>query len=327
MPTELGGFDVRYVGQEANQIILQPVFMDEDIRLGFNIMPNVAHKKKMQFASKLERIVRKYTGCGFKPVRGMNFFDREVEVRTVKADVELCWDEFADTIYQELLNQGTAMPDIRATTIEQIVILRYLQGIKLDIQRIAAFGDPSNPDPAFDQVEGFWTVHYPELAAADLIPRVDTGSGTALAAGDATELLQAAYNNQPLELRGLPDNMKVFNVTGSVYNAYMQDIETGGGGDYGLMRMIEGNAVLYFRGIQVKPNWRWDGIMATDFNAPHTHLIELTTPGNKVLATDIVNPGEDFRVWYDEDDELLKIKARWKMGVNYIHPSLISVGY
>jgi hypothetical protein len=46
-----------------------------------------------------------------------------------------------------------------------------------------------------------------------------------------------------------------------------------------------------------------------------------------VYATDMIGAQTMFKVWNDEDDELLKIKACFSMGFNYVHPSLmISAG-
>ena len=225
------------------------------------------------------------------------------------------------------MKRGTAIHDLTGTVIEDILIDRAREGAKLDVQRIAYFGDRSNPDPNYDQVDGLWTVHYPYLATNDFAPYTDTGSGVALTAGDGIALLAQVYDRQALELRGLPDSMKIFNVSGSVWEQYREDIEAGGGGDYGLIAMIEGQEVLKYRGITVRPNWRWDDIMTNDLGSAESHLIELTVPDNKVLATDLVNPGEDFLVWYDPKTEKLYMKTRFKLGVDYVHPRLLSFGY
>jgi hypothetical protein len=102
--------------------------------------------------------------------------------------------------------------------------------------------------------------------------------------------------------------------------------EDGGGGDFGLLQMINGTETLTFRGIRVIPQWRWDEIL-TAIGIDLPHYIEYTTPLNKVIATDVMNPATELTTWYDEKDEKVYTKSRFKMGVNYIHHSLISVGY
>jgi hypothetical protein len=78
--------------------------------------------------------------------------------------------------------------------------------------------------------------------------------------------------------------------------------------------------------VTVIPQFRWDDI-ATSLGTTKPHYVEYTTPQNKVLATDVLSPETALELWYDQKDEKVYIKARFKMGVNYIHHSLISVGY
>jgi hypothetical protein len=323
---EISQLDVSFRGTEANNIFLEPVFFDDDLRGQFRVLGNVANKKKMVFVQQLENIVRKYSGCGFNPVGSADIYQRTIDVEKMKVDLEMCWDEFEDTVFEELLKTGTRLPDISGTLIETILLTRVQQAIRNDITRLSYFGDQSSNNPNFDSLDGFWTVYYPQLVADDLVPRANTGSGTNLAAGDGFAILRDVYDQAPLQLKGLPANQKVFNVTQSVYSQLREDIENGGGGDYGLLQLINGVEQFTFRGVTVIPQFRWDDI-ATSLGTTKPHYVEYTTPQNKVLATDVLSPETALELWYDQKDEKVYIKARFKMGVNYIHPSLISLGY
>jgi len=323
---EISQLDVSFRGTEANNIFLEPVFFDDDLRGQFRVLGNVANKKKMVFVQQLENIVRKYSGCGFNPVGSADIYQRTIDVEKMKVDLEMCWDEFEDTVFEELLKTGTRLPDISGTLIENILLTRVQQAIRNDITRLSYFGDQSSNNPNFDSLDGFWTVYYPQLVADDLVPRANTGSGTNLAAGDGFAILRDVYDQAPLQLKGLPANQKVFNVTQSVYSQLREDIENGGGGDYGLLQLINGVEQFTFRGVTVIPQFRWDDI-ATSLGTTKPHYVEYTTPQNKVLATDVLSPETALELWYDQKDEKVYIKARFKMGVNYIHPSLISLGY
>ena len=323
---EISQLDVSFRGTEANNIFLEPVFFDDNLRGQFRVLGNVANKKKMVFVQELENIVRKYSGCGFNPVGSVDIYQRTIDVEKMKVDLEICWDEFEDTVFEELLKTGTRLPDISGTLIENILLTRVQQAIRNDITRLSYFGDQSSNNPNFDSLDGFWTVYYPQLVADDLVPRANTGSGTNLAAGDGFAILRDVYDQAPLQLKGLPANQKVFNVTQSVYSQLREDIENGGGGDYGLLQLINGVEQFTFRGVTVIPQFRWDDI-ATSLGTTKPHYVEYTTPQNKVLATDVLSPETALELWYDQKDEKVYIKARFKMGVNYIHPSLISLGY
>ena len=324
--TEMGQFQVNFVGDEANELFLEPVFFDDDITNQWRVMPNVVTKKKMGFVQPLENVVRKYAGCGFNPLGEVKVYDRSIEVEKAKVDLEICWDEFQYTVFEELLQRGVRLPDVTGTLIQEILTQRTIQAIRQDIVRLGYFGNTASNNPNFDLVDGLWTVFYPALVTQDLIPRTNTGSGTDIAAGDGIEILRAVYDQAPLQLKALPTNQKVINVSGSVYSAFREDIEEAGGGDYGLLQLINGVETLTFRGIPVIAQWRWDEIL-TNLGVTKPHYVEYTTPLNKVLATDVTNPATELTTWYDEKDEKVYTKSRFKMGVNYIHHSLISVGY
>jgi hypothetical protein len=324
--TEVSQLDVSFRGTEANNIFLEPVFFDDDLRGQFRILGNVANKKKMVFVQQLENIVRKYSGCGFNPVGSVSIYDRTIDVEKMKVDLEMCWDEFEDTVFEELLKTGTRLPDVSGTLIENILLTRTQQAIRQDVQRLSYFGQQSSNNPNYDALDGLWTVYYPELVTNALVPRTNTGSGSDLASGDGFAILRAIYDQAPLQLKGLPAAQKVFNVTGSVYTQLREDIEEGGGGDYGLLQLINGVEQFTFRGVPVVAQWRWDEIL-TNLGTTKPHYVEYTTPQNKVLATDVLSPETALELWYDQKDEKVYIKARFKMGVNYIHHSLISLGY
>ena len=67
-------------------------------------MVQLRYKKKMAFVTELEQIVRSYDGCGFVPVGNMDIYQRTIEVRDLRADFSQCWDEYRDTVFEELLN-------------------------------------------------------------------------------------------------------------------------------------------------------------------------------------------------------------------------------
>ena len=100
-----------------------------------------------------------------------------------------------------------------------------------------------------------------------------------------------------------------------------------GGGDAGRQLVIDGAQVLTFRGIAVKPNWNWDVYTATDLALPDYHQILYTSPKNLIFATDLFSSMSQVGVFYDELEEKTYVKVNGKMGTNYVHPSLFSVGY
>lgn len=324
----------QFVGDSANEILMDPVFFDDDLTSQYKLMPNVVSRKRIGFVEQLEKIVRHYSSCGFTPVGNFNVYDRFVDVEKMKVDMELCFDEFQDTVFEETLMRGGRIADLRGTLMYDIWIEKIREAVILDIQRIYHFASKASADPDYDQMDGWWTVHVPALVAANLIPYYDTGSGSALTAGNGITVIRDVVDNAPNQLKGLPNNMKVINVTDAVYRRYIQDLEDGSNttyaGDQGFLTLVNGVQVATFRGIPVVPQYRWDTILENDLGVTIPNYVEYTTPMNKILATDIAQSNlsaSELTVWFDENDEKVKTKIRFKMGGTYAHPSLISVGY
>ena len=322
-------FSVDLRGSEASEIFLEPVYTDPSIMAQFRMMPSVVSKKKMLFAQDLEKVVRKYAGCGFKPVGNFNIYERSVEVEHLSADIEQCWDEFKDTIIEELFNRGVRFPDMTDTLLGDILRTRAQEAVQRDITRLAYFGDAASSNKEYNAIDGLWEVYYPELVADSLIPRAMTGSGSAITSGNGIDILKDVTEQADIRLKKIPNNLKVLNVSGSVWEAYRTDLENNGGGDGGRTMMIDGAETLFFRGILVNPMWDWNIYKDEIDSTTNNHLVEYTTRLNKVMASDIAtgSPEAQWKVFYDEKEEKMCMKTRFKMGVNFIHPSLISVGY
>lgn len=327
MPLELREFSLNMMGEEANILFTEPIFSDVDLTQNFRVIPNVISKKKIAFAQELEKIVRTYSGCGFMPLGSARLYERWIEVDRAKVDLTICWEEFRDTFYEELLKKGTAIADLTGTVLMNMVETMVRGAIKKDILRLAWFGNKADTDPAYSVTDGLWTVILPAFVTANQTPYYNTSSGSALSSGDGIEILRTLYDNQDVRLKALPKGMKKFYVSTTVADQYRDDLENGGGADAGITMLQDGSEVLRFRGIEVVEMLSWNEIMASDFASANAHLAILTTPQNLVLATDVADAEAQLKIWFNEETEMNNIKARWKMGFNVIHPTLMSVGY
>jgi len=322
-------FSVDLRGSEASEIFLEPVYTDPSLMSQFRVMPTVVSKKKMVFVEDLEKIVRSYAGCGLKPVGNFGIYERSIDVERCAAVMFQCWDEFKDTIFEELMNRGVRFPDLTDTLLGDIMRMRMMEAVQRDINRLAYFGDKASLDPVYNVVDGLWEKYYPELVTDGLVPRTNTGSGSVIPANGGIDILKDVYDQADVRLKRLPNNVKYFNVSGTVWEAYRNDLETTGGGDASRTMLIDGQEMLTFRGIPVNPVWDWNTYKDEVDGTTNNHLVEYSTRLNKVIASDIATgtPDAQYKIWYNEEDEMMKAKTIFKFGVNFIHPSLISVGY
>lgn len=327
MATELKSRSVSYEGIEANQLFFDPVFVPDGAFSDYRVIPNVVSKRKLQYIKKLEKIVQKKTGCGFTPVGKFGMYDRTIEVDNIKINLEQCVDEFQDTVLEEKLKKGTLREDLTGTEIGNWILENVQQGLVLDYFRLFWFGDKSSLDPTYSVTDGIWSVHIPALVNANLTPFTSGLSGAPLAPGAATTILTNVYDNQSLALDGLPDTMKKFYVSKSIWNAYRDDLENSGGGDAGRQMLIDGVQTLLFRGITLIKNQLWDEYTTNDLGQTDQHEVMLTIPDNLVFATDLMSDTTKVMMFFDPFEEVTKVKVCAKFGTNFVHPSLFSVAY
>ena len=322
-------------GIDATTLFLDPIFMDDMVQDIFRVMPNVVFKQKMLFATGLDDILRQKTGCGFKPVGNMSIYERCVETTLVEANTEQCFDEYFQTSLMELWNKGVNMTNLQGTDLAALWQQRAQLGIQRQINKLAFFGDKSNgADPTINIVDGLWTKYIPELVAQNLVPRIDSNSGTQLGSGEAIELLDAVFEGASNELKAFDLSRRRFFVSNNVFEQLTKDLRDGaiGSGAY-ITETEDGRTEIRFRGVRVVPMLRWQELAAQYMTGiipgvgENANLVLYTIPENLVLATDVLASINQFQFWYDELEEQTYMKSCFKLGFNYLHPSLMAVAY
>ena len=76
-----------------------------------------------------------------------------------------------------------------------------------------------------------------------------------------------------------------------------------------------------------------------DLLLPRSNVYVVRTPGlagktevvgtfakNMYYGCDLENAAEDIKVWYSDDDDLIKVAAKWNMGVQFAFPAEVVLG-
>jgi len=324
------GLDLR--GPEANNMFLKPIFFDESVPDLFEVMPQVLYEQKIAYASTMKDIIQRAVSCGMQPKGDFDIYERTMTVDPVGAYVEMCYDELLNTVYQQLLKQGTDISDLSGTLVESIARQRFQEGIRKDLEKLAFYGNKAytaNPDEIvnINQTDGMW-VYLFGLVAKDVIPYINTGSGAALNAGDGIEIMQEVWQNQANVLKAVPNSNKVFLVTTDLYYQYKEDLQFGTASSSAFIPTLEqGVGGDLYQGIEVRPMWDWQGYANRFQGIDQAHQVILTTKDNMVMGTNVANPRSEFRSWYDIDSELYKMRSKFVAGFNYKYEEFFVVGY
>jgi hypothetical protein len=340
--TSTDSFNINLQGTQASTVFLDPVFKSDAITTNFMVMGNVTGgSKKIKYHAVVENILKKYTGCGFQANEATDFTEKEVYLKKMAADLQYCWEDFSDILFESAYKQGVAdWTDLTGTQIQTIFQGLFVNGLIKDINRLAYFGNTSSTSANFDAVDGMWSVIYPREVAATRTPKVDLGAGkdtaAELAAGDGVLYMQQVWDKQSDALYGISEADKVFNVSRSIFERFRKDMQAVGNNVQNNADFIQnGYPVLKFNGVDVvcQPTWTTDlvaaGLTTALGGTPSLgeNLIELTARFNKVLVSNLNGFDFNFRTWYEQKDEKVYIMSRPKIGFDIVHGTLAVVAY
>ena len=329
MATEQGQVSINFKGDRADTVFYEPLFTGLEAQGLFRVMTNVNRKKNIGFIGHMDKLLQKDTGCGFNPKGDLSIYQRTIETDRVKVDMTMCADVLQDTIWEESRQKGVNRNNLMGTVIGGIILNRVKSGVSLDIQRLIWFGNKASNDVNYNMLDGFWSVHIPELTMGPkpLTPYINSNSGAALAPGASKDILEKMVKAQSLALKGMPKSQKRLMVTQSIYENYEDYLETLGGGDAGRSALINGVETLAYRGIPLVEMPYWDQYSENDLGKPDSHLALLTIPSNLVLATDLMSSFNTVKVRFEEFTETTDYKLKASLGSNYVHPSFMVAAY
>ena len=92
-------------------------------------------------------------------------------------------------------------------------------------------------------------------------------------------------------------------------------------------RIQDGAMALKFRGIEVKPMWEWQAYANQYLGLADANLVLYTTKQNFVLGTDILNPANQMKMWYDDIEEKFFVKSAFYLGFNFKNEEFLTVAY
>jgi hypothetical protein len=326
---EAGQFRIGLVGTQAQEMLFKPIFFDAEIEEIFDVMVMVNKKQNVGYVGAMEDIMQLANGCGWTPKGSLSLFERCIDTEEIKVNLEMCYDEFVGTVYKQKLKAGSQSTNLEGTVFAQILMTRMQQSLRKQMLKAAFFGNKASTDEAVNMTDGMWSVYLPQLVAANLIPYINSNSGTPLGAGDGIDLLTAVWENASNVLSAVPEAQKVLLVSANVYRQYLQDLQNNGVSSAAHLTLLTNGAQrLTFNGIEVRPMYDWAQYAAQYLGIPaDANFVLYTERTNLVLGTDIANPTNQAIVWHDEEEEKLKVKSRFYLGFNYKHSDFFTVAY
>ena len=319
-----------YGGANLNEIFYEPVFRSDDLMQNYRVIPNVKHKMNVYTSAALTKIVQPYSACSATSgSTQFNIDDKVITAGRCRVALEQCTDEFFGTYIEEMYRNGVDVMNLEGTQLADAIVNRAVRGIAQDVVRLAWGGDSATANyTAFDG--------WMKLMGADatvLAARLTyAGVEAAPTAGEAIGLLRKVYDQAPANLQQVPSSDKKMFVTPKIFNAYLANLE-GNSADLGIVNTVDGYQRVSFRGVQVVPMYEWDTIL-TDTNptifdvggVDFTNGVCYCATENLILGSDVTDPEGSFKVFYDDLEEKMFFRGYFKLGVQFLYPSLVQWG-
>ncbi len=328
-----------YSGADLDRIFYEPVFRSDDIMRNYRVIPNVKHVMNVYTSAALTKIVDEYTDCSSASgSTQFNIDDKTITAGRMRVALEQCSKEFFGTYIEEMYRSGADVMNVEGTQLGDAIVNRAVNGIAQDVVRLAWGGD--NSTAGYKGVTGWMSLMGADATVlAAQIQQTGATSVSDFNAADAIGLLRKVYDGAPAALQQVPAGDKKMFVTPKVFNAYLANLETSptATADLAIVNQQEGIRKVMFRGVELVPMYEWDTIL-TDLN-PAIFVDQGTAATgnldngvcycaveNLIIGSDVTDPEGSFKVFYDDLEEKMFFRGYFKLGVQFLYPSLVQWG-
>ena len=321
----LDNISATYSGANFSTLFLEPIFRESDL-MQFRVIPNVKYKMNLYTADALSCIVQKYDGCGGDESGSFNVNDKVITAGRMRVAVSQCQDAFFGTYLEESFRNGINVFDLQGTELADTILANVRQGISQDVVKLAWYGDTSASGASADcynSTDGWWKYF---IADSDINGRKTTiANSGAWTAGDAITALRAMWTAAPSALQGVDNRDKAIYVSRLMYDDYLTSLEDLGNAE-GFSQLVDGSVRVYFRGVEVIPMYIWD-TAATQLSLTDDVRAAYVAKQNLAVGTDTNDMEGEMKMFYDDLTEKVYVRAYFKLGVQFLHSSLVQIGY
>ena len=256
----------------------------------------------------VEPVLQDGSDCGFSASGSVTLTQREINVATIKVDMDICPKKLLGKYAEYLVRVNASAEDL---PFQQYIMDGVTLEINKKIEKLIWQGDTTKTtDTNLKWFNGFlkqFATEHSSLAAYLV-------GGSALAAGtSAYNAIKAVYMAMPEETL---DRGGIIFVSPALYREFLQD-------------MVAKNYFHYSGPQDAAPD---------EFVFPGTDVKVVKTPGlagttlqtlvgtfgdNLVYGTDMENDEEDLDLWFSKDDRVFKFTASWNSGVAYHFPGQV----
>ena len=235
-------------------------------------------------------------GCGFNAAGDAALTQRVIETARFKVNMEFCPDtlvgKYAEYLVSINASENASLP------FEAFIMEGLTNEIVKKIETTIWQGVKGT-----DLIDGFLTIAGAESDVVDVV----------LGGTSAYEDILKVYN--AMTENTLEQGGEIY-VSPAKFRAFLQEMVAKNYYHYNPGNDEPGESLL--PGSNVK-------VVRTPGLAGKTQIVG-TFPKNMYYGCDLENAAEDIKVWYSDDDDVIKVSAKWNMGVQFAFPAEVVLG-
>lgn len=234
-------------------------------------------------------------GCGFTPQGSATLSQRTITTGMIKVNMTICPDTLLGKYAEHLVEIGAGKEKL---PFEQEVAESIVNNIDTKMEKAIWQGDTASLDADLQHFDGLLKI----IGAEDSVVKV-TVAGT------------SAYDAIKAIIKKIPAN--TLKKGAEIYVAPDMFLNF-------MLELVEKNYFHYSAG---------EGAMPEEFPFPATNIKVVSTEGlagsGKMVAaypqelffgTDLMDNKEELKIWFSDDDDLFKMKAKWNAGTQVAFP-------
>lgn len=286
--------------QENRDLLLKNFALIGGTRSRISVQTGVKSKARINYME-IAPVLQDGASCGFNAAGDVNLTQREIETAVIKVNLDICPETLRGK-YAEYLISTSATED--ALPFEAYILEGMTNELAKRIEKLMWQGDKTKTDANLKWINGFIKLAETETEVVDVDVTFD----------NIYNAIEAVYMALPEEV--IERGAEIY-VSPANYRKF-------------LVEMVKKNYFHYAGAEQTAP---------TEFYFPGTNAKVVMTAGlagvDAILGTyaknlfygcDMEGDAEDIKIWFSDDDDLYKMKAKWNSGVQIAFPNMVVLG-
>lgn len=257
-------------------------------------------------------LVAQAGSCGFNPQGTTALTQREIPVCPLKVNESICLDTLETYYTQTMMKAGSYNTEI---PFEQIFAEEKAEKIQALVEDLIWKGDTTGSGN-LALCDGFIRLFTAlGFGGTGVINGNPTGItvATGITSANVVSIINGMLALQSTDTLDLEDNYLF--VGYDVYRLYAAQLRTLNLFHYDGADNQEANYMMYVPGTNVRI------VAVRGLNS--TSKLVLSPASNLVLGTDLLSDYENFSIWFSEDNDEVRFKAKWKQGVQVAVPGYV----